>query len=148
MYKQYTTTGVGFEMKKLIILITCLAVFFPATSSGKDKATKTKQLHNKEPINYVDANINNTLNVLKTTKTDEQQPEIYNPMNLHFEQPKVSVKDRKARKKSLFLKDRRSRKFQRKIKKLNFFMERRRHKIDRNPYLLTWIHTLNSKGEI
>ena len=135
-------------MKKLIILITCLIVLIPGTSSGKDQVKKTKQLHNKETINYVDANINNTLNVLKATKTDEQQPEIYNPMNLHFEQPKVSVKDRKARKKSLFLKDRRSRKFQRKIKKLNFFMERRRHKIDRNPYLLTWIHTLNSKGEI
>ena len=135
-------------MKKLIILITCLIVLIPATSSGKDQVKKTKQLHNKETINYVDANINNTLNVLKATKTDEQQPEIYNPMNLHFEQPVVSVKERKARKKSLFLKDRRSRKLNRKVKKLNFFMERRRHKIDRNPYLLTWIHTLNSKGEI
>tara|TARA_R110001583_G_C5536405_1_gene399027 strand:+ start:553 stop:960 length:408 start_codon:yes stop_codon:yes gene_type:complete len=135
-------------MKKLIILITCLATLFPATSSGKDQVKKTKQLHSKETINYVDANISNTLNVLKSTKTDEQQPEIYNPMNLHFEQPKISVKDRKARKKSLFLKERRTRKLQRKVKKLNFFSERRKNKIDRNPYLLTWIHILNSKGEI
>ena len=135
-------------MKKLIILITCLIVLIPATSFGKDQVKKTKQLHSKETINYVDTNINNTLNVLKATKSDERQPEIYNPMNLHFEQPIVSVKDRRARKKSLFLKERRSRKLQRKAKKLNFFMERRQHKIDRNPYLLTWIHTLNSKGEI
>ena len=135
-------------MKKLIILITCLIVLIPATSSGKDQVTETKQLHNKETINYVDTNISNTLNVLKATKTDEQQPEIYNPMNLHFEQPRVSAKERKARKKSLFLKERRSRKFKRKVKKLNFFMERRKHKIQKNPYLLTWIHKLNSKGEI
>ena len=135
-------------MKKLIILITCLVVLFPATSSGKDQVTETKQLHNKETINYVDTNISNTLNVLKATKSDELNPEIYNPMNLHFEQPKVSVKERKARKKSLFLKERRTRKFKRKVKKLNFFMERRKHKIQKNPYLLTWIHKLNSKGEI
>ena len=88
-------------MKKLIILITYLTILFPATSSGKGQVKKTKQLHNKETINYVDANISNTLNVLKSTKADEQQPEIYNPMNLHFEQPNVSVKERKARKKSL-----------------------------------------------
>ena len=135
-------------MKKLIILITCLIILIPATSSGKDQVKKTKQLHNKETINYVDTNINNTLNVLKTTKADELQPEIYSPMNLHFEQPKISAKERKANKKTLFLKERRSRKIKRKAKKLNFFMERRQHKIDRNPYLLTWIHTLNSKGEI
>ena len=135
-------------MKKLIILITCLATLFPATSSGKDQVKKTKQLHSKETINYVDANINNTLNVLKTTKTDELQPEIYSPINLHFEQPKISVKERKANKKTLFLKERRPRKIKRKVKKLNFFIERRQNKMDRNPYLLTWIHTLNSKGEI
>lgn len=115
-------------MKKLIIFITCLIILYPVTSSGKDNTQDAKQLHNKETINYVDANINNTLNVLKTTKTDKSTPETYNPMNLHFEQPTVTAKERKARKKSLFLKERRSRKLERKVKKFNFFMERRRHK--------------------
>ena len=135
-------------MKKLIILITCLIVLFPATSSGKDQVKKTNQIHNKETINYVDANINNTLNVLKTTKSDELQPEIYSPMNLHFEQPRISVKERKANKKTLFLKERRTRKLQRKIKKLNFFMQRRQNKINNNSYLPIWIHKLNSEGAI
>ena len=135
-------------MKKLIILITCLIVLFPATSSGKGQVKKTNQIHNKETINYVDANINNTLNVLKTMKSDELQPEIYSPMNLHFEQPRISAKERKANKKTLFLKERRTRKLQRKIKKLNFFMRRRQHKINNNSYLPIWIHKLNSEGAI
>ena len=135
-------------MKKLIILITCLILFYPATSSGKNNIKNAKQLHSQETINYVDTTISNTLNVLKTIKVNESQPQTYNPMNLHFEQPKISIKDRKARKKSLFLKERRTRKLQRKVKKLNFYMQRRQSKFVKNPYLLTWIHKLNSKGEI
>ena len=125
-----------------------MILFYPGSSSGKDSSKNVRQLPNQETINYVDVTISNTLNVLKTIKVDESKPQTYNPMNLHFEQPKISVKDRKARKKSLFLKERRTRKLQRKVKKLNFFSERRKNKIDRNPYLLTWIHILNSKGEI
>ena len=129
-------------MKKLIILTTCLILFYPATSSGKNNIKNAKQLHSQ------DTTISNTLNVLKTIKVNESQPQTYNPMNLHFEQPKISIKDRKARKKSLFLKERRTRKLQRKVKKLNFYMQRRQSKFVKNPYLLTWIHKLNSKGEI
>ena len=128
--------------------MTCLIILCPVTSSGKSETVNTNQLHNKETLNYTDTNISNTLNVLKTSKTMENTPEVYSPLNLHFEQPTQTSKQRKAFKKSLFLKERRSRKLSRKIKKLNFFKERRQNKMDKNPYLLTWIHKLNLNGEI
>jgi hypothetical protein len=147
MYKQHPKEWSSLKMKKLIILIFCLFILSPTDAFSKNDIKNANQIHNKETINYVDANISNTLNVLKT-KSSELEPEIYHPMNLHFEQPLISSKKRRAKKKALFLKERRSRSFERKSKKLKFYYHTTEKKTKDNPYLITWIRNINFKGEI
>jgi len=134
-------------MKKLMILLIWLSFLLPATTALANKFLyTTNQLHQSGKLNYVDAEIGNTLNLYKISTTDSAGKRLYNPLNVQVTQTNnLTLKEVRALKKMQFFKSRRTRKFNRNLKKMNFYRERRKKKFKNKMYLWRWFQETKLK---
>lgn len=126
-------------MKKLIILPICL-LLMTGTAMAMDEYKNTSLLHKAETLNYVDKNLDVTLDLYKIVKTSKENSSIdlMRPLNIHLYKTKLTLKQKRKLKRIKFFQSRRTRKFKRWMKKLQFYKDRRKKKFKRSKYLFQW----------
>tara|TARA_B100001121_G_C18451467_1_gene508728 strand:+ start:269 stop:697 length:429 start_codon:yes stop_codon:yes gene_type:complete len=128
-------------MKTLIILTISAGILLTTSSHAADTKNiqETLNIQKTDKSDCTSCNLGNTLNLYKNNNTPNVEKNLYLPINLKITSTKnLSLKERRHLKKTEFFKTRRARKYKRIMKKMNFYKERRRKKFHNQIYLWKW----------
>ena len=136
-------------MKTLIILTISAGILLSSPSQAADTKNiqETLNIQKTDKSNCVSCNLGNTLNLYKDNSTPNVERNLYLPLNLKVTSTKnLSLRERRQLKKTEFFKNRRTRKYKRILKKMNFYKERRRKKFHNQIYL--WKLFQNNQNKV